>query len=38
MVYIEAFKLVQNLCSAQIYMMKYCTEPNIELNKFFECI
>ncbi|GEM_PF-1620896 len=38
MVYIEAFKLVQDLCSAQIYMMKYCTEPNNELNKHFKFI
>ncbi len=38
MVYIETVKLAQNLRSAQIYMMKYCTEPNKELNKFFESI
>ncbi len=38
MVYIKAFKLVQDLCSAQIYMMKYCTEPNKELNKYLKFI
>ncbi len=38
MLYIENFKSIQSLCSAQINMMKYCTEPNNELKKFFEFI